>query len=58
MVVVAFFMVVPVPVLLDGFVRVRRSACHDGIDAASVGSLPFRQEVNPGLHGAVGLGDC
>jgi hypothetical protein len=29
------------------FVHVRRLACHDGIDAACVGSLPFRQEVNP-----------
>jgi hypothetical protein len=38
----------------------RRLACHDGIDAASVGSLPLGQEDNPGLHGAValGLGHC
>jgi len=60
MVVVAFFTVVQVPCHFDGFVHVRRLACHDGIDAASVGSLPFRQEVNPGRHGAValGLGHC
>jgi hypothetical protein len=55
MVIVAFFMVVPGSVPLDGFVHVRRLAYHDGIDAASVGSMPFRQKVNPGLHGAVAL---
>jgi len=44
------------PVPLDGFVHVRRLACHDDIGAASVDSLAFAQEVNPGLHGAVTLG--
>jgi hypothetical protein len=44
------------PCRLMGFVHVQRLACHDGIDAASVGSLPLRQKVNPGLHGAVALG--
>jgi hypothetical protein len=60
MVVVAFFMVVPGPVPLDGFVHVVDLARHDGVDAANAGSLPFGQEVNPGLHGAVavGLGHC
>src|ERR1700730_1211825 len=40
------------PVPLDGFVHVRRLACHGGIDAASVGSLPFRpwRPLTPRTH--------